>query len=161
MGGQEEQGENSINRRRPRIPSHPSLGESWACASRSHSSQPLPSFPSSLNTPSTKKVCSSTFPAAPPPKRMRQKTNHESSQKAQEPHVRHRPSLKYRKTCWRRHFSQVATPWTTKTIANGPGTCVCRFVGGTVSLGWTSFIQGCVLLHRVFILELNPHPQMN
>lgn len=106
----------------------------------------------------------SVRPPFRPSKRMRQKTNHESSQKAQEPHVRHRPSLKYRKTCWRRHFSQVATPWTTKTIANGPGTCnpsVCRFVGGTVSLGWTSFIQGCVLLHRVFILELNPHPQMN
>lgn len=93
----------------PFPPTPPLMGgwESWACASRSHSSPPPPPPSPSSNTRSAKTVCSSTFPAPQENETKKTKTNHESSQKAQEPHVRHRPGLKYRKTYWRRHFPRL------------------------------------------------------
>lgn len=104
--------------------------ESWACASRSHSSPPPP--PPSSPSLNTRR---SVRPPFRPSKRMRQKqkTNHESSQKA---HVRHRPGLKYRKTYWRRHFPRLrlrGQPGRSRTDLGHPQRL--PVVGGTASLG--------------------------
>lgn len=138
------------------LPTPPLMGgwESSACASRSHSSPP-PSSPS-LNTRSAKKACSSSTRM-----RQKQKTKHESSQKAQEPHVRHRPGLKYRKTYWRRHFPRLRLRGQPGRSRTDLGHATPAFTGC-----WWNRISGMNLIRtrlcpsspslQQFILELSP-----